>query len=257
MVSKEGSPCNPQAPSPDQLWTGRDLPLRGLYPCTGTLSSGRGGSIFVKAALLGLYPKPGFLLLGGLSSALVRYARAPVGEEGWEEAQSPQVLSDPQSHNDWRRKKLVYPFSRVHICLTFAGVGGFALDMASSQALTQGLPGPLSLLCPTRHRCFSLLRAECTGATKSWSLPQLQPLLHLIPQGGEGKREALGVAFTHQGRETQAFRELAPSHSLLKRTSCEILQKEQRQWSLDGGLPFCLARTVVGAGGSGADLAFR
>lgn len=57
----------------------------------------------------------------------------------------------------------------------------------------------------TRHCCFSLLWAECTGATKSWSLPQLEPLLHLIPPGGEGKREALTVAFTKPGVVDPSF----------------------------------------------------
>lgn len=163
----------------------------------------------------------------------------------------------PQSHNDWRRKKLVYPSSRVHICLTFAGVGGFALDMASSQPLTQGLPGPLSApgVPDTAVSPFYWPNAQVPqspGPCLSYS-----PFFISFHKAAKGRGKLSEWLSLSQGRETQAFRELAPSHSLLKRTNCEILQKEQRQWSLDGGLPFCLPRTVVGAGGSGTDLAFR
>lgn len=42
-------------------------------------------------------------------------------------------------------KKLVYPSSRVYICLTFAGVGGFALVMAPPRLLHKGFQD-LSLL---------------------------------------------------------------------------------------------------------------
>lgn len=65
-------------------------------------------------------------------------------------------------------KKLVYASPRpVHICLTFAGVGGFALDMAPPSPLHKGFQD-LSLLLGYQtppflpsmgqmHRCHKVL----------------------------------------------------------------------------------------------------
>lgn len=59
LVGKEGSPSSPQAPSPDQLWRGRGLPLKGTLSVFRDPFSGRGVSIFAKPTLLGLYPTQG------------------------------------------------------------------------------------------------------------------------------------------------------------------------------------------------------
>lgn len=97
LVRKEGSPSGPLAPSPDQFWRGRGLPLGALCVFRDPFS-GRGVSS--QGCLAGPLPQPGFL--GGFSPALVRYARALKGDEAWEEAQGSEVLPDPQNHSDWR-----------------------------------------------------------------------------------------------------------------------------------------------------------
>lgn len=71
--------------------------------------SGRGVSIFAKAASLGLYPSQGSSSwVASLRPLLGMQPPPPQGEEGWEEAQGSEVLSDPKATmtgKDWRENE--------------------------------------------------------------------------------------------------------------------------------------------------------